>query len=87
MEISDTERKIRSALPFTRFITAYLPVSIAQWVIENTASRAKLPVDVRRETVTANGVACEWLIPDNSPPSATVFARWWFYIRCNIYTS
>ncbi len=69
MEISDTERKIRSALPFTRFITAYLPVSIAQWVIEKTASRAKLPVDVRRETVTADGVPCEWLIPDNSPPN------------------
>lgn len=69
MEISDTERKIRSALPFTRFITAYLPVSIAQWVIEKTASRAKLPVDIRRETVTADGVPCEWLIPDNSPPN------------------
>lgn len=67
MTQSDAERRIRARLPLTRFLNAYLPLSIAQWVIEKSAEHVKLPNDVKREAVFADGVACEWLIPENSP--------------------
>lgn len=62
----DAERKIRVALPITRFLNAYIPLSFAQWVIEKSAARTKLADGVKRETVSADGVLCEWLKPENS---------------------
>ena len=67
MTQSTIEQKARSGLKITRIVTAYMPVQFAQWIIKKTISRAKMPDGIRRETVTAHGVLCDWLIPDNSP--------------------
>ncbi|MCB9459453.1 MAG: alpha/beta hydrolase [Anaerolineaceae bacterium] len=65
MAMSPAEQRIRAALPFTRLFSAYLPPSIANWVIKGTASLVQLKGDVRRQPVSADGVGCEWLIPTN----------------------
>ena len=61
------EDKIRAQLPITRLISAYMPLSLSQWIIRKTVSRAKLPAGFTQEPVLADGVLCEWLIPENSP--------------------
>lgn len=65
--VTEAERKARSALPITRLITAYMPVWFAQWVIPRTTANMALSDGITRQPVSANGVACDWLIPDNSP--------------------
>jgi monoterpene epsilon-lactone hydrolase len=67
MTVSSSERKIRARLPLTRFLQAYLPLPVARWVIEQGLARVRLPADIARETVSANGVACEWIMPQGSP--------------------
>jgi len=61
------EQKIRSGLKITRLMTAYMPVQFAQWIIDKTISRAKMPDGVHTQPVTANDIPCHWIIPDNSP--------------------
>lgn len=68
MTISDTERRVRSALPVTRFLTAYMPLSMARWFIAQSVDRAKLPAGIARKAVLADGVSCEWISPDNAVP-------------------
>jgi len=63
MPISSTEKRIRAGLALTRTLTAYVPVSIAQWGIRKSAERVSLDDGTQREAVNADGVACEWLIP------------------------
>ncbi len=67
MTPSSAERTIRAGLPITRFLNAYLPLSVARWVIKRSAASVRLPADVTCEVVSADGVPCEWLIPQNSP--------------------
>lgn len=66
MAHSDAERKARSALPVTRLFTAYLPVALMNWIIRKSAENVTLPHHITRETVSANGVKCDWVIPDSS---------------------
>lgn len=61
------ERKIRSRLPLVRFLQAYLPLSASRWLTQRGATRVRLPAGFAREAVSADGVACEWLIPPDSP--------------------
>lgn len=63
MAISSAEKRIRAGLALTRILNAYLPVSIAQWVIRKSTERVSLTDGIQREAVNANGVPCEWLIP------------------------
>jgi monoterpene epsilon-lactone hydrolase len=67
MTVSSSERKIRARLPLIRFAQAYLPLPAACWLIKQGLARARLPADIARETVSANGVSCERLIPQGSP--------------------
>jgi epsilon-lactone hydrolase len=46
---------------------AYLPLSVARWAEKRSAMRVSLPAGIIREVVSADGVPCEWLIPQNSP--------------------
>jgi acetyl esterase/lipase len=48
-------------------MNAYLPLSLARWVIKQSAARVRLPTGVTRAPVPADGVPCEWIIPENSP--------------------
>jgi epsilon-lactone hydrolase len=67
MTPSSIERNIRARLPVIRFLQAYLPLPLSRWLIKQGMARVRLAADVTREAVSANGVACEWLIPQNSP--------------------
>jgi acetyl esterase/lipase len=67
MTISSIERKIRASLPITRFMQTYIPLSVAHWLLKQGMARVLLDADVTREAATADGVPCEWIIPQNSP--------------------
>lgn len=67
MTPSSVERKIRAQLPLIRLLQAYLPLSVSRWLIKQGLTRVRLTAEVTREAVSAEGVACEWLIPKNSP--------------------
>ncbi|MGD8599388.1 MAG: alpha/beta hydrolase [Anaerolineae bacterium] len=64
--ISSTERKIRAGLPIVRFMQSYIPLRVAHWILKQGMARVLLDADVIREAVSADGVSCEWLIPQNS---------------------
>src|SRR5689334_16983925 len=65
--VSDAERKVRTALPIVRFMNAYMPLSLTRWMITQSTARAHMPAGVTREAVSADGVPCHWIIPQNSP--------------------
>lgn len=67
MTPSSIERNIRAQLRFARLLPAYMPLPVARWLIKQGLARVRLAADVTREAVSADGVACEWLIPQNSP--------------------
>ncbi|MBX3084490.1 MAG: alpha/beta hydrolase [Anaerolineae bacterium] len=67
MALSSTERNIRASLPIIRFLNAYLPLSLTRWAIKQSTAKARLPADVSRQAVSADGVPCEWIVPQHSP--------------------
>ena len=67
MAISDAEHKIRARFPLIRFMQTYMPLSISRWLIKLSVSRVRLEAGVQREQVLADGVACEWIIPQGAP--------------------
>lgn len=60
---STVEQKIRQGLPVVRFFQSYLPPTAANWLIRRGMARLRLPADISRETVSADGVPCERLVP------------------------
>lgn len=67
MTPSDVERRIRSGLPVIRFLQTRLPLRWTKQPLKRAAARARVPADIAREAVLADGVPCEWLIPQPSP--------------------
>lgn len=57
------EDKIRAQLPVIRFMQSSLPLPLAQWLNRQGTALVRLPEDVSRAAVSADGVACDWLIP------------------------
>ena len=68
MTISSAERKARAALPFLRFMQAHLPLPVARWLLRQSLAHLRLDDGVLRQAVSADGVSCQWVIPQNSPP-------------------
>lgn len=68
MTPSAVERRIRAGLPLIRFLQARLPLRCTRGPLRRATARARLPADVARAAASADGVPCEWLIPQNSPP-------------------
>jgi acetyl esterase/lipase len=64
VETSSGEQNLRKFLPVARLMLAYVPLPVMRWV--QTAVPFRLPAGVTRETVVADSVRCEWLIPENS---------------------
>jgi acetyl esterase/lipase len=60
------ERKIRAQLPFARLMQVVMPHSLANWLIKLSLAGVRLPANMVRETMWADGVACEQLTPKNS---------------------
>jgi epsilon-lactone hydrolase len=67
MTVSSIERKVRASLPIARFMQVYIPLPVAHWLLKQGIAHLQLDADVIREAVTADGVPCEWIIPQNSP--------------------
>jgi monoterpene epsilon-lactone hydrolase len=67
MTISSIERKVRAGLPVVRFMQTVLSLPLARWFLKLGNARLRLAHAVKREAVSADGVACEWLIPPDSP--------------------
>jgi epsilon-lactone hydrolase len=67
MTISSVERKARVGLPVVRFMQAYLPFPIMRWLLKQSMAHLRLGYDATREAVSADGVSCEWVIPQSSP--------------------
>jgi monoterpene epsilon-lactone hydrolase len=65
MTISSVERKARAGLPIARFMQAFLPLTVSRWLLKLGMARVQLDVDVTCEAVSAEGVPCEWVIPQN----------------------
>ena len=72
MTIPFNERKVRAGLPFIRFFQRYLPLPAAHWLLQLGMARVRLGADVIRESLTADGVACKWIIPQNSSSDQVV---------------
>jgi epsilon-lactone hydrolase len=67
MTISSIERGARAGLPIVRFMQAYIPLPVAHWLLKLGMGHVRLESDVRREAISADGVPCEWVKPQNSP--------------------
>ena len=67
MTPSAVERRIRAGLPVIRFLQTRLPLRWTRQLLRGATARVRLPADVRRQAVSADGVPCEWLIPQGSP--------------------
>lgn len=72
MDISSEERKARAALPLIRFMQSYIPVSMAQWLLKQGMAHVRPADGVIHESVSANGVACVWIIPAGRASDQTV---------------
>ena len=67
MTISSAERKVRASLPMIRVMQSYMPLTLAHWLMKRSMAHVRLDAGVTRESVSADGVPCEWIIPQNSP--------------------
>lgn len=62
------EDKVRSSLVFVRFMQTYLPLPLAGRMLKQSMRRVSLDPSIKRESVSADGVPCEWLIPQENQP-------------------
>jgi acetyl esterase/lipase len=69
MTPSDIERRIRAGLPVVRFLQTRLPLRWTRRSLRRATARVRLPAHFSRQAVSADGVPCEWLIPQGSPPN------------------
>jgi monoterpene epsilon-lactone hydrolase len=67
MTYNSAERRIRASFPVLRLFQAYMPLPLAHWLLKQAMVHARLDTDTRREAISADGVPCEWIIPQNSP--------------------
>ncbi|MEO8606541.1 MAG: alpha/beta hydrolase [Chloroflexota bacterium] len=66
MTVSSAERKVRAGLPLIRLLQVYMPLSVARWAEKRSAEHVNMPADIAHEVVSADGVRCEWIIPQNN---------------------
>jgi acetyl esterase/lipase len=66
MTISSAERKARAGLPAIRFMQEYMPLAMSRWLLYQGMAHVRLDAELKRETVSTDGVPCQWLIPLNS---------------------
>lgn len=67
MSIPDVERRIRAGLPVIRFLQANLPRGLSGWLSKQSVKGVRLGADTQRVKISADGVRCEWIIPQDSP--------------------
>jgi epsilon-lactone hydrolase len=62
------ESKVRASLPIIRFMQSCLPIPLSSRLLHWSMTRVRLDGGVTRAAVSANGVPCEWIIPQDSLP-------------------
>lgn len=62
------ESKYRASLPIIRFMQTRLPLSLSSRMLKISLPRVRLKGGVTHKAISANGVACEWVIPQNVRP-------------------
>jgi len=62
------ESKVRAILPFIRFMQTSLPIPLSSRLLKQSMHHVRLNASVRRESISADGVSCEWIIPQDSLP-------------------
>ena len=67
MTVSRMERGIRAGLPVVRFMQTSVPLPLARLLIRQSMARMRLSADSVRKAVSADGVPCEWVLPQHSP--------------------
>ncbi len=60
------EHRLRVQIWVARLAAAYLPLGIAQWLIEQSARRIVLPADIKRWEFHIDSLRCVWLTPKRS---------------------
>lgn len=65
MKSPPIKKEYRRQLRTIRFLNAYLPISLMQFIIRKSANRVKLPEGVKREKVVIDNVRCEWITPED----------------------
>lgn len=63
MKASSSERKIRASLPIIRFVQTHVPLSLSRRLIKQGLARTRLDTAATRDTVMADTVPCEWIVP------------------------
>jgi monoterpene epsilon-lactone hydrolase len=59
------EQKIRGQLSVARFLQTFMPLPFSQWLLKHAMASVRLGPSVTREAVSADGVPCEWIIPQD----------------------
>ncbi len=62
------ESRVRASLPIIRFLQSCLPLKLSSRLLKQSMARVRLESSVRREAISADGAACEWIIPQNGLP-------------------
>ncbi len=65
MNETTIESKARSTLAYARFMLKYTPFGVTNWFLKRSLRFMKLDKNTTRHIVSAKGVPCEWIIPDN----------------------
>ncbi|MGC9347624.1 MAG: alpha/beta hydrolase [Anaerolineae bacterium] len=67
MTASSIEHRTRAILPIIRLMQTVIPLPLARWLTQQSMTRVQLGAGVNRQAVSADGVPCEWIIPQNNP--------------------
>ncbi len=65
MPPSSVERGARASLPLIQFLQTRMPLPFANRMMKQSAARVRLGAEVKHSPVLANGVAAEWIVPQN----------------------
>lgn len=65
MPPSNFERGARASLPLIQLLQTRMPLPFANRMMKQSAARVRLGAEVKHTPVTANGVAAEWIEPQN----------------------
>lgn len=62
------ERRVRSLMPLIRFLQLCLPLPLSARFLKLSLPFVRLKAGAKRKAVSADGVPCEWIIPQNCHP-------------------
>jgi monoterpene epsilon-lactone hydrolase len=68
MPNNSIENKIRAGLPVIRLMQSIMPLSFSQRMLKRSTAEVRLKEPVIRELIHADGVPCDWIIPQKPNP-------------------